>query len=68
MPLISDAPDIRLKLEPDNDTLFFFNYRSDRMREIVTVLGLPDPPMEVEIPKDLVSFSPDCDPGINFDQ
>ncbi|KAF8639364.1 hypothetical protein AX17_001553 [Amanita inopinata Kibby_2008] len=37
----------------DGDTLFFFNYRSDRMREIVSVLGLPDKPMEVDVPKDL---------------
>ena len=38
----------------DGDTLFFFNYRSDRMREIATVFGLPDKPVEVDIPKDLV--------------
>lgn len=38
----------------DGDTLFFFNYRSDRMREIVAVFGLPDKPVEVDIPKDLV--------------
>ncbi|CAE6435551.1 unnamed protein product [Rhizoctonia solani] len=37
----------------DNDTIFFFNYRSDRMREIVSVFGLPDKPMEVTVPKDL---------------
>ncbi|KAJ7874221.1 phosphoglycerate mutase [Mycena olivaceomarginata] len=37
----------------DGDTLFFFNYRSDRMRERVTVLGLPEKPMEVTVPKDL---------------
>ena len=40
--------------EIDGDTLFFFNYRSDRMREIVSVFGLPDKPMEVDVPKDLV--------------
>ena len=40
----------------DNDTVFFFNYRSDRMREIVSVLGLPDKPMEVDVPKDLVGI------------
>ena len=40
----------------DDDTIFCFNYRSDRMREIVSVLGLPNKPMEVTIPKDLVSF------------
>jgi 2,3-bisphosphoglycerate-independent phosphoglycerate mutase len=33
--------------------LFTFNYRSDRIRELVTVLGLPDKPMEVEVPEDL---------------
>ncbi len=38
----------------DDDTLFFFNYRSDRMREIASVFGLPDKPMEVEIPNNLV--------------
>lgn len=38
----------------DGDTLFFFNYRSDRMREIVSVFGLPDKPMEVTVPKDIV--------------
>ena len=32
-----------------------FNYRSDRMRELTSVLGLPDKPFEVEVPKDLVS-------------
>jgi len=37
----------------DDDTLFFFNYRSDRMREIVSVFGLDPKPMEVTIPKNL---------------
>ena len=37
----------------DGDTLFFFNYRSDRMREIVSVFGLEDKPMEVDVPKNL---------------
>lgn len=40
----------------DHDTLFFFNYRSDRMREIVSLFGLPDKPIEVSIPEDLVRF------------
>ena len=40
----------------DDDTLFFFNYRSDRMREIASVFGLPDKPMEVDVPKNLVRF------------
>jgi hypothetical protein len=38
----------------DEDTLFLFNYRSDRMREISTVLGALDKPVDVELPKDLV--------------
>ncbi|KAH8829279.1 PGM protein [Flagelloscypha sp. PMI_526] len=37
----------------EGDTLFFFNYRSDRMREITSVIGLPDKPVEVDIPADL---------------
>ncbi|ESK97725.1 phosphoglycerate -bisphosphoglycerate-independent [Moniliophthora roreri MCA 2997] len=49
-PIIVNGSEGRIK---DNDTLFFFNYRSDRMREIVTVMGLPDKPMEVTVPKDL---------------
>ena len=38
----------------DGDTLFLFNYRSDRMREISTVLGALDRPIDVKVPKDLV--------------
>ncbi|KAF8155264.1 BPG-independent [Mycena galopus ATCC 62051] len=49
-PIIVNGEERRIK---DGDTLFFFNYRSDRMRELVTGLGLPDKPMEVTIPKDL---------------
>ncbi|TRM64527.1 BPG-independent [Schizophyllum amplum] len=49
-PIIVNGDEGRVK---DGDTMFFFNYRSDRMREIVTVFGLPDKPMEVDIPKDL---------------
>ncbi|KAF9167602.1 hypothetical protein DFQ26_003945 [Actinomortierella ambigua] len=37
----------------DNDTVFCFNYRSDRMREISSVLGISPPPMEVKLPKNL---------------
>ena len=51
-PIIVNGDDGRIK---EGDTLFFFNYRSDRMREIVSVIGLPDKPVEVKIPKDLVS-------------
>ena len=53
-PIIVDGADGRIK---EGDTLFFFNYRSDRMREIVSVIGLPDKPVEVNVPKDLVSLS-----------
>ncbi|KAI0962690.1 hypothetical protein AcV7_001480 [Taiwanofungus camphoratus] len=49
-PIIVNGEEGRIK---DGDTLFFFNYRSDRMREIVTVFGLPDKPMEVDVPKNL---------------
>ncbi|KAI0352207.1 cofactor-independent phosphoglycerate mutase [Trametes cingulata] len=49
-PIIVNGDAGRIK---DGDTLFFFNYRSDRMREIVSVFGLPDKPMEVDVPKDL---------------
>ncbi|KAF7368234.1 Phosphoglycerate-bisphosphoglycerate-independent [Mycena venus] len=49
-PIIVNGDAGRIK---DGDTLFFFNYRSDRMRELVTVLGLPEKPMEVTVPKDL---------------
>lgn len=48
-----------LMIAVDEDTLFFFNYRSDRMREIASVFGLPDKPMEVDIPKDLVRLIAD---------
>ncbi|KAF8889855.1 alkaline-phosphatase-like protein [Infundibulicybe gibba] len=48
-PIIANSPDGRT----DGDTLFFFNYRSDRVREIVTVMGLADSLMEVDIPADL---------------
>ncbi|KAJ7916387.1 putative phosphoglyceromutase [Mycena leptocephala] len=40
----------------DGNTLFFFNYCSNRMRELVAVLGLPKKPMEVTVPKDLFPF------------
>ena len=42
--------------QADGDTLFLFNYRSDRMREISTVLGRLDKPVDVVIPKDIVRF------------
>ncbi|KAF9350014.1 hypothetical protein BGX26_011757 [Mortierella sp. AD094] len=37
----------------DNDTVYCFNYRSDRMREISSVLGISPAPMEVKLPKNL---------------
>ncbi|KIJ19546.1 phosphoglycerate mutase [Paxillus involutus ATCC 200175] len=49
-PIIVNGSEGRIK---EGDTLFFFNYRSDRMREIASVIGLPDKPIEVNIPKDL---------------
>ncbi|PVG04611.1 putative phosphoglyceromutase [Serendipita vermifera] len=46
-PIICGNENSRIK---DDDTLFFFNYRSDRMREIVSVFGVePKPPMDVTI-------------------
>jgi len=49
-PIIVNGKEGRIK---DGDTLYFFNYRSDRMREIVTVFGFDEKPMEVDVPKDL---------------
>lgn len=49
-PIIVNGDEARVK---DDDTLFFFNYRSDRMREIVSVFGLPDKPIEVHVPNNL---------------
>ncbi|KAF9028545.1 cofactor-independent phosphoglycerate mutase [Hymenopellis radicata] len=49
-PIIVNGDAGRIK---DGDSLFFFNYRSDRMREITSVFGLPDKPMEVTVPKDI---------------
>jgi len=41
----------------EGDTLFFFNYRSDRMREIATVFGKVEDVVDTPIPKDLVRLS-----------
>ncbi|KAG6867133.1 hypothetical protein C0993_006451, partial [Termitomyces sp. T159_Od127] len=49
-PIIVNGDEGRVK---EGDTLFLFNYRSDRMRELATVLGRLDKPMEVEVPGDL---------------
>ncbi|CAG8440914.1 8057_t:CDS:2 [Acaulospora morrowiae] len=37
----------------DGDTLFFFNFRADRMRQIVQTFGVSPPPFEIDVPKDL---------------
>ena len=49
-PLIFGDESTRIK---ENDTIFTFNYRSDRMRELVTLLAFDDKPIDVEIPKGL---------------
>lgn len=44
-----------LTLNPDNDTLFFFNYRSDRVREVTQLLGDVDrsPKPDFPYPKNI---------------
>ncbi|KAJ7138374.1 BPG-independent [Mycena epipterygia] len=49
-PIIVNGDEGRVK---DDDTLFFFNYRSDRMRELVSVFGFSEKPMEVSVPTGL---------------
>ncbi|KAK9458685.1 metalloenzyme [Lipomyces oligophaga] len=49
-PIVVNGADARIK---DNDTLFFFNYRSDRVREITQLFGVDSSPIDTEIPKDL---------------
>jgi len=39
----------------DGNALFCFNCHSDRTRDIASVLGLPDKPMDVEVAKHLMS-------------
>ncbi|KAJ9061756.1 hypothetical protein DSO57_1017506 [Entomophthora muscae] len=43
----------------DDDTLLFFNYRSDRMREITQIFGVDSSPCEVKIPSglDITTFT-----------
>lgn len=43
----------------ENDTLLFFNYRSDRMREITQIFGVDSSPCEVKIPSglDITTFT-----------
>jgi len=46
----------------DNDSLIFFNYRSDRMRQLVQVFGVPPRPFETTFDaKNLVRISPTID-------
>jgi len=49
-PIILGGEASRVK---ENDTLFFFNYRSDRMREIVSIFGVDSKPVKVQIPSGL---------------
>ncbi|KAH8553694.1 2,3-bisphosphoglycerate-independent phosphoglycerate mutase [Umbelopsis sp. PMI_123] len=37
----------------DNDTIFFFNFRSDRARELSQAIGIPPPPFDSKVPKNL---------------
>jgi len=52
-PIIVNGEEARLK---DNDTLYFFNYRSDRVREITQLLGVdasPLPDSSFKLPSNL---------------
>jgi len=51
-PIIVNGAEARIK---DNDTVFFFNYRSDRVREITQLLGDQDrsPKPDFPYPKDI---------------
>lgn len=37
----------------DDDTIFFFNFRSDRAREMSQALGISPPPFDSKVPKNL---------------
>lgn len=49
-PIVVNGADARIKA---GDSLFFFNYRSDRVREITQLFGVDSSPIETEIPADL---------------
>lgn len=50
-PIIVNGESARVK---DNDTLFFFNYRSDRVREITQLLGVDSSPLpDFPFPKNI---------------
>jgi len=53
-PIICGSDGSRIK---EGDTVFMFNYRSDRMRELTSVLGLPEKPMDVQVPVDLTIYT-----------
>ncbi|OMH84567.1 2,3-bisphosphoglycerate-independent phosphoglycerate mutase [Zancudomyces culisetae] len=44
-------------LVKEGDTMFFFNYRSDRMREIAQSFGMPPPPFDSKVPASLDLFT-----------
>ena len=52
-PIVVNGEKGRVK---EGDTMFFFNYRSDRMREITSVFGGLEEVEGLAIPKDLVRF------------
>ncbi|KAI8379179.1 2,3-bisphosphoglycerate-independent phosphoglycerate mutase [Radiomyces spectabilis] len=41
----------------DGDTMFFFNFRSDRMREITQAFGISPCPFDATVPKDTEIFT-----------
>ncbi|KAI9495058.1 2,3-bisphosphoglycerate-independent phosphoglycerate mutase [Zychaea mexicana] len=41
----------------DNDTLFFFNFRSDRMRELTQAFGIAPCPFESKVPENIELFT-----------
>ncbi|KAI9315929.1 2,3-bisphosphoglycerate-independent phosphoglycerate mutase [Dichotomocladium elegans] len=41
----------------DDDTLFFFNFRSDRMREITQAFGIPPCPFDSKVPENIELFT-----------
>jgi len=50
-PIIVNGDEARVK---QDDSLFFFNYRSDRIREITQILGVDSSPLpDLQIPKNL---------------
>ncbi|CDS06983.1 hypothetical protein LRAMOSA09506 [Lichtheimia ramosa] len=50
--ILSDAGRVQ-----DNDTLFFFNFRSDRMREINQAFGIAPCPFDSKVPENLGQYT-----------